>query len=277
MKRKSRVLLASMAAAACMLFTTGCGTDDGSINGISANDVSVVKEMAIESIEEFASMDNDTIQAILDKDPLTTVKNEEGVTEEEIKVEQAAAANWKNIKAEMGFAEDADVKVAVVGEPVFSRKNDELTVVVNIEASDSEGMTVPGSSTVVYDRNNLELDSLAFSKTESFGKLIANAGLNTLIGVGTVFMVLIFLSFLISLFKYIPGLVGGKKKEAAPKAAPAPAPVVVPVVEEEDLSDDLELVAVIAAAIAASEGAASADGYVVRSIKKRNTKKWQRA
>ena len=40
--------------------------------------------------------------------------------------------------------------------------------------------------------------------------------------------------------------------------------------EDTDVSDDLELVAVIAAAIAASEGAASADGFVVRSIRKVN-------
>ncbi|MDY3223361.1 MAG: hypothetical protein SOX11_09515 [Lachnospiraceae bacterium] len=40
--------------------------------------------------------------------------------------------------------------------------------------------------------------------------------------------------------------------------------------EREEQSDDLELAAVIAAAIAAYEGAASSDGYVVRSIKRRN-------
>ena len=38
--------------------------------------------------------------------------------------------------------------------------------------------------------------------------------------------------------------------------------------QEEPEADDTELVAVIAAAIAASEGAASTDGFVVRSIRK---------
>ena len=38
--------------------------------------------------------------------------------------------------------------------------------------------------------------------------------------------------------------------------------------QEEAEADDTELVAVIAAAIAASEGAASTDGFVVRSIRK---------
>ena len=90
-------------------------------------------------------------------------------------------------------------------------------------------------------------------------------------GVGIVFIVLVFLSFLISLFRFIPGLVEGKKKEAP--AAPAPAPVPVAAPAAEDVTDDTELIAVIAAAIAASEGT-STDGFVVRSIRKVNRKRW---
>jgi sodium pump decarboxylase gamma subunit len=93
------------------------------------------------------------------------------------------------------------------------------------------------------------------------------AALNTLMGIGTVFAVLVFLMFMISLFKFIPG--NNTKKQGS---APAPAPVPVPVPAAEDLTDDTELIAVIAAAIAASEGAASTDGFVVRSIRKVNRK-----
>ena len=45
--------------------------------------------------------------------------------------------------------------------------------------------------------------------------------------------------------------------------------------EPEDVSADTELAAVIAAAIAASEGT-SADGFVVRSIKRRKSNKWNK-
>jgi sodium pump decarboxylase gamma subunit len=93
------------------------------------------------------------------------------------------------------------------------------------------------------------------------------AALNTLMGVGTVFVMLAFLMGVISLFKFIPGTTQ-KKKESAP--APAPAPVAVQAAEEP--VDDTELIAVIAAAIAASEGAESTDGFVVRSIRKVNRK-----
>ena len=62
---------------------------------------------------------------------------------------------------------------------------------------------------------------------------------------------------------------GKNKKEEAKTTGSDKAPVQAAVVEEVvEEADDLELIAVIAAAIAASEGAASTDGFVVRSIRK---------
>ena len=103
--------------------------------------------------------------------------------------------------------------------------------------------------------------------------------LNTLMGMGTVFAVLIFISFLISLFVYIPSIERAiknrsskKEKKAAQEGRPAPKRPILeePAMEEEELVDDGELVAVITAAImAASAGTAvSADKLVVRSIKR---------
>ena len=87
-------------------------------------------------------------------------------------------------------------------------------------------------------------------------------------GMGTVFVVLILISLIISCFNFIPKIQAafskkGKKAEASVDNA------VAQIVENEAVQeDDFELVAVIAAAIAASEGAASSDGYVVRSIRR---------
>lgn len=92
--------------------------------------------------------------------------------------------------------------------------------------------------------------------------------MNTLLGMGTVFVVLILISLIISLFGFIPKIQAKLSKENVNTVKPA-APVPAPVVVEEELSDDLELVAVIAAAVAASEGASSTDGFVVRSIRAR--------
>lgn len=100
------------------------------------------------------------------------------------------------------------------------------------------------------------------------------AGLNTLMGIGIVFLMLVFLSLVISQFKHISKLEAryAKKEEKAEASVPA-APVQA---AEEELVDDGELVAVIAAAIAASENT-STDSFVVRSIKKSNARRWKRA
>ena len=111
---------------------------------------------------------------------------------------------------------------------------------------------------------------------------MAEAGTNTIIGITVVFLALLFISFIISLFKYInkfEQMLANRKanKNAAPAPVPAatPAPVAAPVEE----TDDLELIAVITAAIHAYEeaqGNVVEGDLVVRSIKKRNNR-WQNA
>ena len=103
----------------------------------------------------------------------------------------------------------------------------------------------------------------------STGEIFRLAGLNTLLGMGTVFVVLIFISFIISLFKYI----APKAKAAPAPAAPAPAPVqAAPEEEEEYEKDDQDiLVAVITAALHATLSARGEDpeGFVVRRIRRK--------
>ena len=127
---------------------------------------------------------------------------------------------------------------------------------------DEDGVVTTGSIDPIY----------------SFGEILEKAGLNTVIGMGTVFVILIFISFVIAALPKFTALIenAGKKKEApAPAPKAAPAPVATPAAEEE-LVDDLELVAVISAAIAAYTGSSS-DGFVVRSIKRSASNKWKKA
>lgn len=123
----------------------------------------------------------------------------------------------------------------------------------------------------------MNMSDLTISAHYTTGEILKKAGLNTVLGMGTVFVVLIFISFIISLFKYIPALEKkfSKKSTSQSSAAPAPAPVpaAIPVPETVDETDDGELAAVIAAAVAAAEGT-STDGFIVRSIKRRKSNKW---
>lgn len=129
---------------------------------------------------------------------------------------------------------------------------------------------------IVLD-DELYLDSITVGAHMSTGEILKKAGLNTLLGMGTVFVVLIIISLIISLFKYIPDIQEKLKKKPAQQTA-APAGVSgesVETVSEADSAelDDTELIAVIAAAIAAAEGTTT-DGFVVRSIKRRKSNRW---
>lgn len=110
--------------------------------------------------------------------------------------------------------------------------------------------------------NNVSVFSITpkYSVVENMEK----AALNTVLGMGTVFVILIFISFLISLFKHINTFENKLKS----KAIKEPVKEVVDVkTESENLCDDLELVAVITAAIAEFSGN-DASSLIVRSIKR---------
>ncbi len=105
-----------------------------------------------------------------------------------------------------------------------------------------------------------------FAQAADMKSRMQNALMNTVLGMGTVFAMLIAIALIIYCFKIIPVIQKkfAKKEEPVaevPKAAPAQA---APVQE----TDDLELVAVIAAAIAASENV-PVDSFRVRTIKRR--------
>lgn len=101
---------------------------------------------------------------------------------------------------------------------------------------------------------------------------IGTAGINTLIGMGTVFVALIVISFIISLLKPISDLITGgfKKKVVAPVKENTDVEKVV--ATEVDMNSETELVAVITAAIMASyqENNYTPDGLVVRKIRRLN-------
>lgn len=98
---------------------------------------------------------------------------------------------------------------------------------------------------------------------------------NTLIGMGTVFIVLILISVIIFLMKFIPRLFEKKTVVPAQPVQPvAPAPKKTPVPAEKPAAGESQIAAVIMAAIASQMEEetgvpVAADGLIIRSIKKR--------
>ena len=182
----------------------------------------------------------------------------QGVTENDVEDAIAAASlkSWIAAQEEMG-----DYVGVLETSADISAEEAVISIVV-------DGTSHDATVEIVVDKD-LNLTSVTTTVIKTLGEMMINAALNTLIGMGTVFVVLILISLLISLFGLIPKIQAAmsKKKENVQEKAVDNA--VAQIIENEEQSDNLELVAVIAAAIAASEGAASTDGYVVRSIRRR--------
>ena len=125
--------------------------------------------------------------------------------------------------------------------------------------------------TVQYDEK-LNVSTLDVSAHYSLGEILKKAGLNTVLGMGVVFAVLIFLALVIGLLKYVPSILGNKEN-VIPEKKDETVEQETPVIDTPQEVDDLELIAVITAAIAAQEGT-STDGFVVRSIRRRPSNRW---
>lgn len=139
----------------------------------------------------------------------------------------------------------------------YSAASDTASVSVTADTEKSSDLVF----TLSYAKTG-EMTEYKVEEYKSVGQTMGRAGLNTVMSITIVFAVLIFMSLLISCFKFI----GGEKKKSE---EPVAAPKAEPVLAEENLTDDLELVAVITAAIAAASENESTDGLVVRSIVRR--------
>ncbi len=244
---KKKLLVLGMALI-CILGMTACGS---SADETASNTLGITEEDAI----NYADQVIDSIRTIVAQNMQEQYASDPVVS--------AALTSWESALEDIGEVQ------SIAGHEVLMEE-DGATINVTVDGS-SHDATIE----ILLD-DELMLTSISTNVKYSLGELMENAALNTILGMGTVFVVLILISLIIYCFVFIPKIQAAftKKPEEKP-AAPAPAPVAVPVVEEEELTDDLELVAVIAAAVAASEGAASTDGFVVRSIRRAGTSRWK--
>ena len=248
MLKKASTTCAAFACAASLMFSGAAVVwADGEIDETVKNQIETYAEGLT---DEIIGLSDDQIEQYMESDDAFT---------------SSAMTAWDGTKDDLGeLKETGDVEIEYSG--------DEYTAVIPVEFEKEDA-----EFTYVFDKN-LTPTSLAVDIQYSFGTTMKNAALNTLMGIGTVFVILAMLIFLISLFKYIPALEekfkNKGKAESTQEAAPAPAAVAAPVVEEA--SNDDELAAVISAAIAAYEAevGGSTDGFVVRSIKRRPSNKW---
>ncbi len=209
----------------------------------------------------------DTTPVMSEKNAVYTAENE--VVAVNSIVEQKAEKQYKKDAVTTNAIKNWKTAVETCGQP---SKITAYTTNINSETASVE-MTIACEKRTM--KVNVTMDSdgevtefvanPVYSQTENMER----AGLNTLIGMGMAFSVLIIISLVISLLPVISRLVeGGKKKTAESSSDTAMDNTIAQIEKNEEQKNDTELVAVIAAAIAAAKGT-SGDGFVVRSIRRR--------
>lgn len=248
---------------------TGCSKeiDSATLTNIGAISDALVAEITPDSV---------------DKNALVNIEDDEyDVLSEKYVVEKIRFANKDAfvgaINSCISAEEEAGKMQAMSAEVYVSSKKDGYVATKIIKCANRNV-----NMNITFDMD-LNVTDITFSPVYTMGESMTKAALNTLLGMGSVFSVLILIMFIIYLFGIIPKIqkASADKKAAKEKASTEQSvdKTIANIVEKEEgeLVDDYELVAVISAAIAAYEGNSSTDGFVVRSIKKSQSKKWQNA
>lgn len=248
MKKKLSLIL-------CLCFMVlglaACGEDPKSVDyfGLTYDEMQSVMEQEVATLVSFTDDNRAYIQSYGSETAIKLVET------------------WDETTSDLGAYQG-------LGEFSITKTQDTMTVEQIIEFPGREAI-VSHVYTYNYETEQAELTDASVDLVYTFGEKMQKAGLNTLMGMGTVFTVLILISLIIYCFRFISVLqdkLSGKGSKAEAKAGEASAAAVAAELAAEGRQtapmDDLELVAVISAAVAAASGT-SADGFVVRSIRRR--------
>lgn len=246
----------------CIFGLTACGSEEV-LTDYEQQKVAYAERMAAQNIVPLLTVFMDEEEPSFQENTLKEVEYIIG-SEYGISVEGnafiGAMDSFRKAGAEIGAIKEIGEAKATI---------DDKQIIVNVQIT---GEKKNAEAEVILSNDMfMVLESAALNPVSTMGDMMVKATLNTLIGMGTVFAVLILISFIISAFALIPKIqakLAKKKKEEKTIGIDNAVAQIERAEENADETDDLELVAVIAAAIAASEGAASTDGFVVRSIRK---------
>lgn len=270
MRQNYKKTLAAMVLGVSVLGLTACGSsvaeteeityDQSYLQSVADFLVANWDGMSDEQIDTYATMDAEDAQDLLDNYSLPFTPD----------AFTTAFSGYEGSEEELGAYVSTDgYEVSVDG--------DEITLVTHLVY---ENRTADLS--IVFNKKSVA-QTVTLDPHYSIGEILEKAVMNTILGMGTVFIVLIFISLVIYCFNFIPAIQEkfSKKKEdekaAAPVKTAAPAKTAVQsAAVEEEIVDEGELVAAITAAICAYTGDSS-DGFVVRSIRRADSAKWKRA
>ncbi len=240
----------------CIFGLTACGSEE-ELNKHELENLTGAQQIATEAIDLFVKLVQDG-----EKENLSMYNKEELEYMFGSQINGAAV-----MKALDSFEAALEEMGGVVGVDSADAEPDGNKIVVEAVV---KGEKKDAKAEIILSNDMfLKVDSIALNPINSKMDLMGTAGLNTLLGIGTVFSVLIIIICVISALGIIPKIQAKLQEKDKTEASIDNAVAQIVGQEENAGTDDTELVAVIAAAIAAYEGSTSTDGFVVRSIRKR--------
>lgn len=247
MKQNMKRMLLVLCMAVCFFALSACSSaSDEAVEPISAEIEQTMSDGAKSYLEKFVSYDDEDLQEQLKQ-----------AQKQKNTVIEAAISSWINSKGDLGaFNEVQSVTVEREDEDSYT-----AVLQASFEKKDLTFSLTAEETSSAYGGTSLTPTELTFVVNYSLGEKMEKAALNTLMGMGTVFLVLIFISFIISFFKKINQIEAGikAKKEGASAPAPAAAPAA------DNSKDEGELIAVITAAVAEASSIPE-DRIVISSI-----------
>lgn len=252
----------------CIFGLTACGSEKV-LTEYEQQKLEVAKQVATETIVPmFAEFMDDEVASYFDEN---TMQEIEYIFSDQYGLNNVDGYGVTMAIESFHLAKDSVGEYQGIGTAEAEIDDDQIIIEVEVQGSKKNAT----AEVILSNDRFFTLESAALNPQETMSELMVKATLNTLIGMGTVFIVLILICLIISGFKLISKVQGSgakqepKKAEANTGIDKAVAQIAAKEAKAANEVDNLELVAVIAAAIAASQGAATTDGFVVRSIIRR--------
>jgi len=213
MKQNMKRMLLVLCMAVCFFALSACGSaSEEAVEPISPEIEQTMSDGAKSYLEQFASYSDEDLAAQLKQ-----------AEKQKNTVIESAISSWTSSKDDLG-------KMGEIQSVTVERADDDSYTAVVQASFEKRNLTfslTAEESVSSYGGTSLVPTELSFVVNYSFGEKMEKAALNTLMGMGTVFLVLIFISLIISSFKKVNEIeanVKAKKAGAeAPAAAPAPA------------------------------------------------------
>lgn len=248
MKKKISVIFALVA---CLCLFASCGsTKNEKYGGKTSEELEVISENLASQVVSLSSSDLKQYYESYKK------QAEADPDSDDLKMYETMFKNFVDNTPELGSFQDyKGFRVDKAG------KNITTTLTMKYEKRDAQLVMVFKSY------NMSKPTSINFNPVYSLGETMGKAALNVVMGMVTVFTVLILICLVIYCLRIIPYIQKKLEAKNAPAAPETQAAEVVSTAAAEEENTE-ELIAVISAAISAATGA-STDSFVVRSIKRR--------